>query len=106
MSGGVPAGWVLVPVEPTLEMKDSATIVAVDTGQCSITALNWEEAAEVWSAMLSAVPTPTPPIEGRDADVERVAAECDKRIVLVTDDFDRGWNAALGSIRAAFGVRG
>ncbi|KQM37642.1 hypothetical protein [Sphingomonas sp. Leaf10] len=31
-----------------------------------------------------------------------VEAECDKRLVIVTDDFDRGWNAALSSIRDHF----
>lgn len=63
MSGGVPAGWVLVPVEPTHEMVE-----AVWKATLGGSMLAAERAAR---AMLSAVPTP--PIEGRDADVERVA---------------------------------
>lgn len=71
MSGGVPAGWVLVPVEPTEAMVDRfvsrALCVSVhgDGG--------WSKyARQQWATMLSAVPTPTPPIEGRDADVEQL----------------------------------
>jgi len=55
----VPEGWKLVPIEPTLDMKDSATTVMVDTGVGGHTALNWEEAAQVWSAMLAASPSET-----------------------------------------------
>lgn len=66
MSGGVPAGWVLVPVEPTLEMVEACAKADAET---------WGPVGgmyrAMWSAMLAA--TPTPPIEGRDADVERVA---------------------------------
>lgn len=67
MSGGVPAGWVLVPVEPTAEMIEAA----VEHWHTHNDFLD-DEVKGTYAAMLSAVPTPTPPIEGRDADVERV----------------------------------
>ncbi|MGN7160815.1 hypothetical protein [Sphingomonas sp. SAFR-052] len=65
MSGGVPAGWVLVPIEPTEAMRDDG-IWALPAHSYNV------DVGVIWSAMLSAVPTPTPPIEGRDADVDRV----------------------------------
>ena len=67
MSGGVPAGWVLVPVEPT-----EAMLHAAFSGFMSCETHERSMFVPVWEGMLSAVPTPTPPIEGRDADVERV----------------------------------
>ena len=63
MSGGVPAGWVLVPVECTDEIAEAIAFEAHVCGGI---------AESTWRAALAAVPTPTPPIEGRDADVERV----------------------------------
>lgn len=72
MSGGVPAGWVLVPVEPTEVMRKAgeAEMMARHT---NLDCFNDPYVDSTYAAMLSAVPTPTPPIEGRDADVERVA---------------------------------
>lgn len=46
-----PAGYVMVPVEPTPEMKSSA-LDALDAEQ----PLTWEEAASVYRAMLEAAP--------------------------------------------------
>lgn len=64
MSGGEPAGWMLVPVEPTAEMVEAA----VEHWHTHNDLLD-EEVKGTYAAMLAA--TPTPPIEGRDADVER-----------------------------------
>ena len=81
----MPAGWVLVPVEPTGAMVDRfvsrALCVSVhgDGG--------WSEyARQQWATMLSAVPTPTPPIEGRDADVERVARSLSENLYAFGDE--------------------
>jgi hypothetical protein len=59
MSGGVPAGWVLVPVEPTEAMVEAA----IKATKAGLSPRN-----VVYDAIAA---TPTPPIEGRDADVER-----------------------------------
>ncbi|PZT91982.1 hypothetical protein [Sphingomonas sp.] len=80
MSGGVPAGWVLVPVEPTSDMCVAGWKYA-DTRDA---VLGNGEIAALYAAMLAA--TPTPPIEGRDAGVERV--EVVARALCVA----RGWN--------------
>lgn len=52
----IPAGTKLVPIEPTWEMVEAATEIDVDTGRSHTTALNWEEARAIWSAMLAAAP--------------------------------------------------
>ena len=46
--------WVMVPREATQGMREAATELPIDTGRGHNTALNWEEAAAVWSAMLAA----------------------------------------------------
>jgi len=61
-----PAGWVLVPVEPTEAMLTAAYDAAAEWGVHL-----HDSGLSVYRSMLAA--TPTPPIEGRDADVERVA---------------------------------
>ena len=60
MSGGVPAGWVLVPVEPT----EAMVYAAVKASKAGLSPRNL-----VYDAIAA---TPTPPIEGRDADVEQL----------------------------------
>lgn len=73
MSGGVPAGWVLVPVEPTMEMYEAgydATRLADGTPQFANAGFYLGHSGNIYRAMIAA--TPTPPIESWDADVERV----------------------------------
>lgn len=43
--------------EPTQEMREAATDIAIDTGRGGLTALNWEEAESVWQAMVDAALT-------------------------------------------------
>ncbi len=78
MSGGVPAGWVLVPKVAT-ETMERAALEKVgpyhDLGDEWQTVMPGDLFRLAWPAMLAA--TPTPPIEGRDADVER-----DVRVIL------------------------
>lgn len=121
MSGGVPAGWVLVPVEPTQHMVEAAMATP---GMSAIEATVHLQAArgyplsanafpngvpplrQAWSAMLAA--TPTPPIEGRDADVERVADEMFAivgRVRRAECTYEEG-HAAIRAAFQALGERG
>lgn len=72
MSGGVPAGWVLVPVEPTEAMLLAGSIEVA--GVQSPIEPYIADARNAWSAMIAATPTRPP---SRDADVER-----DVRLIL------------------------
>lgn len=51
----VPPGWLLVPEEATEEMVDAGALAAMDYDEDG-----------VWSAMLSAAPTPPSSAEGQD----------------------------------------
>lgn len=50
----VPAGWKLVPIEPTDEMYNAVT------DACQESTI-WLSAGEVWTAMLTAVPSEAKP---------------------------------------------
>lgn len=63
MSGGVPAG--LLKIAQHSALNDPIADMPMAERGAAIRTLR---------AMLSAIPAPTPPIEGRDADVERDAA--------------------------------
>lgn len=65
--------WQLVPVEADLNMQDKATTIVVEDGRGGTTALNWPEAASVYTAMLSAAPAPDD-----DAVIETAARALDK----------------------------
>lgn len=72
MSGGVPAG--LDAIRHYIAMRDAKPFRQMDDVIHSVhIGTEWE--AELRLSDLRLVATPTPPIEGRDADVERVIAE-------------------------------
>lgn len=92
MSGGVPAGWVLVPVECT---DDIAEAIAFEAHVCG------GIAESTWRAALAAVPaTPTPPIEGRDADVERVVKALEGMLIRHRNSVQNWTQAAVDAQRS------
>jgi len=125
MSGGVPAGWVLVPEVATEAMERAAfdhLRPYHDLGDDWQMVMPGDLFRLAWPAMLAAAPaTPTPPIEGRDADVERVArALCEYQIrqarrwdtdadvleAMLPAAITHGWPSFMPQARAALQALG
>ena len=84
-------GWVMVPREPTQEMREAATELPIDTGRGHNTALNWEETAAVWSSMIAATP------KSPATDVEADGCNCGIGDQSDIGHYHESWCAALAT---------
>ena len=83
--------WVMVPREATQEMREAATELPIDTGRGHNAALNWEEAAAVWSAMIAATP------KSPATDVEADGCNCGIGDQSDIGHYHESWCAALAT---------
>ncbi len=59
----VPAGWKLVPVEPTNDMLDETDVIVGGCYLCSAQRPDWGQCAEIYADMLRAAPVPPEPVD-------------------------------------------
>lgn len=108
MSGGVPAG--VEAIRHYVAMRDAKPLRQSGDVIHSVHAgTEWE--AELRLSDLRLAATPTPPIEGRDADVERVArALCERNVPGTAGDtvgwIERQWQFYVPDARAALQALG